>query len=447
MRYFSWLVLLVLFIFLIQLKSKNRVYLTVITVFFPLSLPLLSSKGVISTGTACIFFTYFLNSISSLKAESTIKHFYKKIIYSLIVVGAIATVLSFKDIPFSWWIIKEYLHFIAALLAFLLVVDLAQFEQNNKINMIEQFFSLFIVLMSIHIIISILQLKFPGFVQYLAIFDAKEFVEAGRGSLDKRIQDFVFRTESLGEIIAVLIPIILYKIFDKNKNLFFLFFFIFLVGLALTVLRSGLILFVFSFVLVFPLLSRRKPLKTVLFLYCGVGLSVVCFWFNQDIITGVVYRFEFIVNSSQNATFFDKINRSVFHQVIETYIMHPTLLGNGFIVPYNFHNLYFTIIYQLGIFGALIYFSLFGIVFIKLISTLLNSKYNKSIVYISIISFLCLMINECKYEFTRYESYYEICMFLIGCFALLGFNQKKTIEKIVDETNSRVSNIQAPYVE
>ena len=438
--------LIALFIFLIQLKPKNRVYLTIITVFFPLSLPLLSSPGVITTGSACIFFSYFLNLISLLKTETQKNNFYRKIIYSLIVVGAIPTVLSFNDVP-VFAALKEYLHFIAALLAFLLIVDLGVFKENTKIDLVEKFYILFLLLMSIHIIISIIQLKIPGFVQYLAIFDAKEFAEAGRGSLDKRIQDFVFRTESLGEIIAVLIPIILYNIFYKNKNLFLFIFLLFVIGLALTVLRSGLILFVFGFVLAFPYLSRKKPIKTVLFLYCGIGLSVVYFWLNQDVITGIIYRFEFVVGTSHNATFFDRINRSGFSQIIETYIMNPTLLGRGFIEPFYFHNLYFTIIYQLGVLGSLIYFFLFGIVFVKLISAFLNSKNNKSIVYISAISFLCLMINECKYEFTRHESYYAICMFLIGCFALLGLNQKKIIEKIGDETNSRVSNIETYSIE
>jgi hypothetical protein len=434
MKYCNWIVLVFLLVFLIQLKPKNRVYLTLIAVFFPLHLPILSFKGIMSTGTACIFFTYFLNLVDRIKSGVNKNQLYQKIIYIIIIIGAITTILTINDVESPRQSFKEYSRFIAALLSFLLIADLAATDENDKISIIEKIYYLFAVLLSIHIIISILQLKVPGFVHYLSIFDAYEFGEAGSDAIAKRIQDFIFSTESLGEITAVLIPGTLYFIFHRNKNSFLAVFVLFLIGLALTTLRSGLILFAFGFIMTFPYLTRKKPLKFILFLYFGVGLSFVYFWLNPDVITAIVYRFNLIDISSNKATFFAKINRTGFAQIIETYVMHPSIFGKGFVEPFHFHNLFFTIIYQIGIVGSFLYFSLLVIVFIKLVRGYFRSVNYKPIFFISLVSFMILLINECKYEFTRYESYYEICMFLLGGFALLGLNkQQNTVKASVEK--------------
>ena len=120
------------------------------------------------------------------------------------------------------------------------------------------------------------------------------------------------------------------------------------------------------------------------------------------------------------------VNRAgVWHYVELVLIPNISLFGNGFLslyngLPFDFHNLYATVLHRYGVVG----FPLFFYIFYKVSTTLLRARRlcsrraDRALLYACLISILILLINEFKFDFIRGASYQQTIWLLLGIYYL-----------------------------
>jgi hypothetical protein len=282
------------------------------------------------------------------------------------------------------------------------------------------------------------------------VFTIKRQIIEGTSSI--RIRSFIFQSESFGEYIAALVPILVYRLVDHRPHMLryravLLFLAVLLIsGQLLAVTRSGMVLTLTGLVLTTGICVKRNNLIKIIMATVFFSVITVCLlYLFEDSRQNITTRFSENINFSYHYTprnslvrelrpFFHKINRDFWTEVIDKYMLDPTVTGNGFITPYHFHNLWFTLIYQIGLAGFAVYvWFLFGT------GAGLWRGYRKErdkLFLVFLISFVILLINEMKYEFTRYEHYYQACMTLVALFVLMTvkINNQTTHEDGLENT-------------
>ena len=159
-------------------------------------------RDAMTTGTACIFLLYFKYLIESLNEREFIKEKFDLWIYLLIIFGAISII-------FPYWTgvlekeligraVRQYLGFLSAILLFLIIKNHRNdnFQSNSEAynDHIEKLLSLFLVLISLNILISISIKTFPSLGSAFSIFysrdvDVIDFTRGGRDEIE-RISSF-----------------------------------------------------------------------------------------------------------------------------------------------------------------------------------------------------------------------------------------------------------------
>jgi hypothetical protein len=84
--------------------------------------------------------------------------------------------------------------------------------------------------------------------------------------------------------------------------------------------------------------------------------------------------------------------------------------GRGMVTPFNFHDLYLTILFKLGIVGASIFFGFFLYMTKSILFAMKKAVdiRRKVLLRACFISFTVLLINEVKFDFNRGSSYQQI---------------------------------------
>lgn len=430
MHVVGWITLVGLMAALFFLGPKKRICLTAIAVFFPVYIHA-SGYYLVTTGTASIFASFLLNLFSKNSRSG-----YRFFVGALCFIGFFATFLSLGDVD-KGDAVRKYIQFCAAMTVFLSIFDLSFGSEVEKVELVNTILSIVITCIVIHVLISILILWNPKVESYIQIFfrteDAVGITERVEGGA-LRLRSFVFRQESYGEIIAALCPILVYKIVARRAIWFVPLFIAFAVGVALSITRSGIVLFCVGTMITAVWLGVRNRLMFLLFVVLGLGGVAIIMWQETEIVEHALFRFGMQHESTlfvkhgllkELYPLFLKINRGFWVDVLDKYILNPTLFGNGLVTPYNFHNLPFTVVYQIGIVGAVIYFGLVGKVFLRLAGKyFINNGLSRNLVVAGIVCLTLLFINEMKYEYTRDESYQEICFIVLGAMALLGSSEK-----------------------
>ncbi len=435
--FFTLFVLLILTVLIVFSNNRVRVYVTLFSLFFPIHLQFMG-RDAMTTGTICIGILYLTYLIESFKRRNFIKERFDFWIYLLVLFGAISIIFAIwtgmleKDqIGHA---VRQHVSFFSAILFFLVIKNYRQdnFQSYSKSynNHFEKLLSLFLLFISLHILLSIGVKFFPSLGSYYKIFlsrDIDVFDIYGRGKLE-RITSFVFTPEIYGEIIAVLSPIVLYKIL-KSRNMIWVFcLLLFSYGEILAVTRSGILLFIFG--VIFSLLYHfrtnfGKTYALTYFLSTGLFLLI---YFYPAIFGDLFLRFGgFIEDYKSSGNILKAINRPGFPDIWDYVISNLTLFGHS-MARVDFHNLFFTTLHQLGIFGTFLFFTVLLYPAVRLIkSTNKSTSANTALTFSCLLSIGLFLINESKFEFTRHAGYQQICWGLFATYYLVSKNplQKK----------------------
>ena len=422
MEVIKWCLTLILLCAIPFLNTKNKLYITSIAIFFPVYLTGFGHPNIISSGTLCIFTTFITSFPAFLSQFKTRSKAINLFLWLLIFLGLIATLMMVDQVPKPLRLLKSYVYASGALLCFFMFYNVKFGSDHDILAFFHSMLKIIIICTAIHVIISVIIFYNTELERYLLIFRAvlnePSIIEVSSDTLTPRIRDFVFETESFGEFLAVLFPAILYMIIEKRQYSYIIIFLVFSIGIIMSCTRSGILLSVIGGGITLLALRKHNTLNVIFFACIGLGALVFLLWLNPHILDNLFYRFS-LLSDRNNKAFLDKINRSFFYDVYRTYIANPTILGNGFLTPYNFHNLLFTLIYQYGLLG----FSMYALIVILLFRELMRSYiihiHLRHLYFVSMACLVIVMTNELKYEFTRYESYYEVCLLFLGLLALI----------------------------
>jgi len=113
------------------------------------------------------------------------------------------------------------------------------------------------------------------------------------------------------------------------------------------------------------------------------------------------------------------------------------LFGNGLITiinneEFHLHNLFLTVLHQLGVVGFLFFFGLMGWIFIAIILSIkqVKDKYDRCLINSILMAFIIFFLSEMKCEFNRGSSYQQVIWILLGIFYLISqtLKDKKSVK-------------------
>lgn len=442
------LIILIFIIIILMLmvfcSIEKLIFFSIFLIFFNIHVNVFG-KDAITTGTAFIFVVFFKYLISCFKDRNFIKERLDYFVYALIFVGFLSVLIPIYSGEIESQLIgkaiKNYFGFLSSLLLFIIVKNPTANIMNSQKNTnvyIEKMLSVILILVSVHILISIAVKYFPVVGPLFTVFQPKEaeLLQISESTVDvARIKSFTFTPESYGEILAFLSPIAIYKMFNFENHFWKFCLGLFLVGLVLSVTRSGLVLFSIGFLLALIFYFRRKNARAVVVASLSMTLVLTIMFLFPTLLEDVLIRFGQAADIyNRSGEFVEIINReNVFIPAWAAVTSNLTFLGNG-VTEFHFHNLYLSVLHQRGFVGLALFLYVLIFPMFKLIETFYsNKKSNKELIYMCTLSMFLFLINEFKYEFIRYYSYQQICF---AIFAIYYLSCKNT--KYVYETNNIV---------
>jgi hypothetical protein len=327
---------------------------------------------------------------------------------------------------------RLYVYFLSSIFLFLVVINyIKTLDYEGQIKVIDQFLLSILLLLSFEVIWGIIIFQFPHVGKLLNIFTTGNIDEITTGVtfvLDHRpvirLRGIILGGEELGEALAITWPFLLYFLVIKKKMFCYIIITIYLIGLIMSNTRSAIVLAVFStFVFLFvcfKINEGKYALKSILYLL--FPFTIIYFFFPTIIDNVILRMMASIYNFSKTGLSLETLNRARFEDVFYFVSDNLNLFGNGFLIiykdqRYNFHNLYFTVIYKFGIIGFLVFFSIFTKIMIQLLKSFnLNtlSKKHYTLLWASLLSLSVLLIDSFKFEFDRGASYQPLVWFILG---------------------------------
>lgn len=424
---------------------NNLIIITICSLFFPVLIRF-QGKDAMTIGTAAIIALFSVFMIKTLFAE---KRKFALIIIFLTINAGISTVST--PAIFMGPSVRSFFQFVSSLLLFFVIInyyDKAKLEEKNII--IEKLLTIIIILFSIQIIIGILLYYFPEAGHYLTIFTTRteDMLATPFASGAKRMRCLIAGGEQLGEGITVLMPFVFYKLIKTQKNIYHILLALFTAGVILTATRSSMLLFFAGFILLY-FFNRNTADIRIWFVFINIIMMLffMALIFFPDTLSPVLNRInDFFMVYYKTGSLTAAIDRArVWQKAIDIVLPNISLFGHGMISIYEkksmqFHNLYLTIMHQIGIVGFFLFFGLLLKIFYYNFISLkfIENKYDKSLAISCLISFSILFINEMKFEFNRMASYQQIMWLLIAIFWLIGsfMHEKYSVNPQPDSTSA-----------
>ena len=345
---------------------NKLIQITLILLFYPIYIEIMG-KDSFTTGTLAIFLLVIVSMLKYkfLNRKNNIDFGGYSIV--LLSIGLLSTlsVTSSNFLPSF----RLYVYFVSSIFLFLVVINyIKTLDYEEQIKVIDQFLLSILLLLSFEGIWGIIIFQFPHVGKSLSIFTTRNIDEIATGVtfvLDRpvfRLRGIILGGEELGEALAITWPFLLYFLVIKKKRFCYIIIAIYLVGLIMANTRSAIVLAVFStfmFLFVcFKINEGKFALKSILYLL--FPFTGIIYFLFPTIIDNVILR---MMSSIQiylkTGLSLETLNRARFEDVFYFVSDNLNLFGNGFLIiykdqRYNFHNLYFTVIYKFGIIGFLV---------------------------------------------------------------------------------------------
>lgn len=415
-----------------------RISLIMASISFPVTLSFMG-RDAISTGTLsvfCIFiiciFYYFKRPI--LKGE------HNKLSIILFFLFVISIIGTMSGIPKHYLGagIRSLLNFMSSVLLFMVIINLPKIDPKhiNIPNYIERLITIIIMLVSFQIVVAILIYFQPNFGNLLRVF-----LHRDQNVLSLKIENYyvvrgvsiILNPESMAELLAVLFPVLWYKLNNSKKiykNIYLIVLVLFITGLLLANTRSGYLLSLLNSFAFFFMNRKRLEFSNIFLATIIVILSLyLVASFTPEIIDSVKFRANLtFAKLEAQQSIKNIINRKkawdeAFYVTLETI----SLFGNGPVqamqlgkASINFHCLYLTLLFQFGVIGFSIYLYFFFILTKNLWLALRDKARIKNYILSSacLISFFTFIVNELKFEFNRGDSYQQVIWFIFAIYYL-----------------------------
>ncbi len=448
-----------------------KIVFLMIVITFPITLQYFG-RDAFSTGTLIIFITLAW-SLTKHNITATVPK--NKFLFTLLVLlVCIAFIGMVPNMSGKYWgpSVRHYLNFISSIAVFVLIIHFQQIEgkTNNERDYIEKIISTLLLITVFHVFLSLLLLHFPWVEEYFTVFLNRTQEHLGGHFIDgvyTRAATVFASGERFGELFVLLFPFSLYKFFvSKNKSDLFVIAFLFF-GTILSGTRSAFLLIVFQFLIfIYILVARKYNVKkfvvTVGFiLICVLVLSSLLNYSSilmdrtQITLDQVKSKVSEKVRSKAQDQVKVKVSNRVRSKVDIATIMNRqgvwpmaynitkntiSFFGHGPIQAHkldfpgkDFHCLYLSMFFQLGIIGTAVFLLFFYTIAKRLLKSVKRIKYKNPDYLLAatcLLSLLCFLINEIKYEFNKTDSYQQLVWIIFAIFYLTGqLRRNSTYEK------------------
>jgi len=405
---------------------RQAIVITIIMIFFPVHISYMG-KDALTSGTICILLLFAAYLKQMISQGRVINDKIDAATYMLIAVGMLSTFIAIRtgtiDSDLNGHAVRQLASFVTALLLFVVIKNYKQMNAHeNAHEMAEKLVKLILLLVSVHVVITIMVIKFPQIENVLRIFYAKETQSVIREYEDvERYRSFVFSPEQYGEILAALSPFVVYKLVKDKIIIWYLVFLLFAVGLMLSVTRSGILLFMFGSIVSYYYFSKENRGLALFSIAISAVLISATIAFNPVLLDNMTQRFRLAGEAySSRSSIFEIANRDTMPEFWQEVISNISLVGHS-LVRVDFHNLFLTTVHQIGIIGAALFFLILLFPLMGLIRH--RSRMNNPQTYLRfacLLFMLLFLVNELKFEFTRITSYHQICWALIGVVYLVS---------------------------
>lgn len=417
------LITLCLAILLSRMDDHRRIYWITSLCYFPLVLTFMGKDaGGVSTICIYLFCSAFL--IKKLGKSDSLMSTVNILLLVLIIIGGIST-LSVPKGELTGPAVRRYSGLISSLLLFFYVSNLSFPGEHQQKDFIEKLLSVTLVMVAIQVIISLWIYKYPAYSGFLNYFQSSKS-EPLKFQEDIRAVSLVFSGESYGEFLAIISPIALYKIFYRNSLFYIVIFLLLCLGLIASLTRSGIILFALATFVFLFYHYKKRPVRLVFpFLFGIAGILCLATIF-PEFVNSLGERFRYAQDAyASGSDFAEIINRNGAWNM-DYVLANLNLFGHGLIpVPYygvldrHLHNLFQTVLFQLGVVGFICFFSIFFVISKRLIHSFwISHEGNKALIFSALLSLVVFFINECKFEFNRHEAYQQLCWILFSVYYL-----------------------------
>jgi hypothetical protein len=432
-------ILVTIFIFLCLIDKRQRILFILVLIFFPMPIRVLG-KDAFSISTVLIYsfsIFFFIRYRYNIKFDR-----FAIVLITLAILGGISTFQVPPDLLGR--AIRKYSDFVSSLFFFAYIYyQYSKIDTNKELdNFHEKFLSLYLIMVSTQIVISVLMYKVPlienlfGYFSFKELKDINPFFEQEIDGI-KRMQGLIYSYEGLAENIAVLCPIVLYKYYKTSRLFWLIIYGLLFIGLVYTRTRSGILLFSFG-TIVFSIFNfKRIYFKTnIVLIFFGLLCIILSVYFFNYIYKDLLVRLNVSYQNYNSGNILEAINRPGLIDNFQFVIREMGLWGKGLISVYDytgqvqFHSLYQTIMFQFGIFGSIFYFLVILLILFKLTTAFLISFKTKYqlITFSILLSYIIFLVNEIKFEFNRGEAYQQIIWALFGSYMLISRHIKYKIK-------------------
>lgn len=387
------------------------VYITLISLFFPINI-MLMGRDALTTGTLCIMILFAYGFIKK-QYELTKLDF---VVFLLIVSATISTIYAISNhlLEENGPALRQLVNFASALLLFVAIKNSRQKyldDEEQRSEYIEKLLGLIVILVASNVVIALAIKYFPAIEPFFKIFYGRESDElAIIGSEEiERLSNFLLNSEQMAEIAASLIPFAIYMISKKEKNSWYFVMFIFMIGILMSVTRSGIVLAVAGVLITLLYFSNKKTGVVIACACVSVAILTGVYLIKPEVFKDIAARFASAKQAySSSGEIVSTINRDNFPVIWADVNENLTLFGHS-LTRIDHHNLLLTTLHQLGIIGTLLFLSVFLYPAVKLLKSVIDkTNSNRDLIFVLTLSLTLFMINEMKFEFTRTASYQQI---------------------------------------
>lgn len=403
----------------INVSLKTLSYATIFMIFFPIPVRLMG-RDALTTGTVCILVLYLSFLVKAFRERKIIRDG-DLCVYAVLFCGVVSTMIAIYtgqyDSEQTKAAIRQCFIFGSALLFYIVVKNtdeqVKKEAASDNLPYVDRLLNLFLLLTAVHILIALAIKYFPVSKNIFLIFYTLDSQSIATGQDLARSDSFVYSYEDLGEIVASLAPIVIYKWYKHRHYLWLLCLSLYAYGALTTVTRSAIVLFLLGSVISWLYYSRLDFRNTLVMAGVFLISLVVVSAAVPTMLEEVLERFDLATEAYESGgTLFETINRGNLPDIWESIDQESPMLGHG-LYRVDFHNLFLTTMYQIGFVGVALFFSIFIGLVVRLARVEKNDD-NRALIFSCLMFIAIFMINETKFEFTRTASYMQICCGLFG---------------------------------
>lgn len=414
----------------LRLSVRSQTFVLLLFITFPVILGF-AGKDAVTTGTLVILLCLALNTVT---ARAVWTRDDRLVIGLLLGIVLVATLGAISGGGAAYWgkELRQWLSLVAGAGGFLLVIGWARAAGSEAERAIDAVIAALLWVLALHVVLSLVLQAWPSMQHYLSIFlyrGQQSFTDAVEGQLTRGATVFA-NGEGFGEILLLVFPFCIYKLFRSSLVIYLPLTLLFVVGVVATATRSAILLVALQIILFSLVLLSRRVTRGRSIVVLGLAvIAIVAFSplyasaINDSIQRLNVSAAAFQSGSSLTTT----LNRSeVWPNAIAVVTQHISVFGHGpvqaFVLgiggPYNFHSLYLTLLFEFGIFGTAVWLIFFVYLGARLFSVLPRITFRTDpaavLMTACLISLLCFLLNEIKFEFNRDDSSQQLIWLVLG---------------------------------